>query len=126
MLVNVLVAFDGSPLSERALTYAIETFLDASVTSMYVINPIESVIEVEAGGLHCHKQSRSLGNRPCTPRECCRDSHPQSTNPGDDRQLNYPEQRSSTAGGFASCAIRQGHDDSPTTQTDDGRNGEIA
>lgn len=51
MPVNVLVAFDGSPLSERALTYAIETFPDASITSMYVINPIESVIDVEAGGL---------------------------------------------------------------------------
>ncbi|WP_135303043.1 universal stress protein [Haloarcula amylovorans] len=48
---TVLVAFDGSPLSERALTYAIETFPDASITSIYVINPIYSVIDVEAGGL---------------------------------------------------------------------------
>jgi nucleotide-binding universal stress UspA family protein len=48
---NVLVALDGSPLSERALTYAIETFPDAHLTSMYVINPIDSVIDVEAGGL---------------------------------------------------------------------------
>jgi nucleotide-binding universal stress UspA family protein len=48
---NVLVAFDGSPLSERALTYAIETFPDASITAIYVINPINSVIDVEAGGL---------------------------------------------------------------------------
>ncbi|WP_254274516.1 universal stress protein [Haloarcula marina] len=51
MPVNVLVAFDGSPLSERALAYAIETFPDASITSIYVINPIDSVIDVEAGGL---------------------------------------------------------------------------
>ncbi|MBV0923213.1 universal stress protein [Halomicroarcula limicola] len=51
MPANVLVAFDGSPLSERALTYAIETFPDASITSIYVINPIDSVIDVEAGGL---------------------------------------------------------------------------
>lgn len=51
MSVTVLVAFDGSPLSERALTYAIETFPDASITSIYVINPIGSVIDVEAGGL---------------------------------------------------------------------------
>ena len=51
MPANVLVAFDGSPLSERALTYAIETFPDASITSMYVINPIDSVIDVEVGGL---------------------------------------------------------------------------
>ncbi|KAB1192126.1 universal stress protein [Haloferax sp. MBLA0076] len=48
---NVLVAFDGSPLSERALTYAIENFPDAAITSIYVINPIDSVIDVEAGGL---------------------------------------------------------------------------
>ncbi|WP_418284868.1 universal stress protein [Halorubrum sp. DTA46] len=48
---NVLVAFDGSPLSERALTYAIETFPDAAITSIYVINPLDSVIDVEAGGL---------------------------------------------------------------------------
>ena len=48
---SVLVAFDGSPLSERALTYAIETFPDASITTIYVIDPIYSVIDVEAGGL---------------------------------------------------------------------------
>jgi len=51
MPVNVLIAFDGSPLSERALTYAIETFPDAPITSIYVINPLDSVIDVEAGGL---------------------------------------------------------------------------
>jgi nucleotide-binding universal stress UspA family protein len=51
MPANVLVAVDGSPLSERALTYAIETFPDASITTVYVINPIDSVIDVEAGGL---------------------------------------------------------------------------
>jgi len=51
MPANVLVAFDGSPLSERALTYAIETFPDAPITAIYVINPIDSVIDVEAGGL---------------------------------------------------------------------------
>jgi len=48
---DVLIAFDGSPLSERALTYAIETFPDATLTTMYVINPIDSIIDVEAGGL---------------------------------------------------------------------------
>jgi len=48
---NVLVAFDGSPLSERAVTYAIETFSDVPITLIYVINPIDSVIDVEAGGL---------------------------------------------------------------------------
>ncbi|WP_336133277.1 universal stress protein [Natronomonas amylolytica] len=48
---DVLIAFDGSPLSERALTYAIETFSDATLTTIYVINPIDSVIDVEGGGL---------------------------------------------------------------------------
>jgi len=48
---NVLIAFDGSPLSERALTYAIENFSDATLTAIYVINPINSVMDVEAGGL---------------------------------------------------------------------------
>ena len=48
---NVLVAFDGSPLSERALTYAIENFSEATITAVYVIDPIDSVIDVEAGGL---------------------------------------------------------------------------
>ncbi|WP_115864248.1 universal stress protein [Halorussus litoreus] len=48
---DVLVAFDGSPLSERALTYALENFPDATITTLYVINPIDSVIDVEAGGL---------------------------------------------------------------------------
>ena len=48
---NVLVAFDGSPLSECALTYALENFQNATIAIMYVINPIDSVIDVEAGGL---------------------------------------------------------------------------
>ena len=48
---DVLVAFDGSPLAERALTYALETFPEAAITAMYVINPVDSVIDVEAGGL---------------------------------------------------------------------------
>ncbi|KDS91167.1 universal stress protein UspA [Halorubrum saccharovorum] len=48
---NVLVAFDGSPLSERALTYAVESFPNATVTAICVINPIDSVFDVEAGGL---------------------------------------------------------------------------
>lgn len=48
---RVLVAFDGSPLSESALTYAIENFSDATITTIYVINPIDSVFDVEGGGL---------------------------------------------------------------------------
>jgi len=48
---NVLVAFDGSPLSERALSYALENFPHATITTMYVIDPVDSVTDVEAGGL---------------------------------------------------------------------------
>lgn len=48
---NVLIALDGSPLAERALIYALETFPNATITTIYVINPIDSVIDVEAGGL---------------------------------------------------------------------------
>ncbi|ELY93645.1 MULTISPECIES: universal stress protein [Natrialba] len=48
---NVLVPLDGSPLAERALMYALETFPNATITTIYVINPIDSVIDVEAGGL---------------------------------------------------------------------------
>ena len=51
MPTHVLVAFDGSPLAERALRYAVNTFPDAAITSMYVINPVDSVFDVEAGGL---------------------------------------------------------------------------
>jgi hypothetical protein len=48
---NALFVFDGSPLSERALIYALETFPDATITTLYAINPVDSVIDVEAGGL---------------------------------------------------------------------------
>ncbi|QCC49526.1 hypothetical protein DV707_17450 (plasmid) [Halobellus limi] len=47
---NVLVAFDGSSASERGLTYAIKNVSNTSITAIYLINPISSVIGVEAGG----------------------------------------------------------------------------
>jgi len=48
---SVLVAFDGTPLSKRALRFALETFPDASLTSIYVIDPYTSILDVETGGL---------------------------------------------------------------------------
>lgn len=51
MSSHVLVGFDGSPLSERALRYAIENRPDAAITTIYVIDPVDSVFDVEAGGL---------------------------------------------------------------------------
>lgn len=51
MTHRILVPFDGSLLSERALEHAVEQFPTASITSIYVINPLDSVFAVEAGGL---------------------------------------------------------------------------
>lgn len=39
---GVLVPIDGSPLSYRALEYALEHFPDADVTTLYVIDPVEA------------------------------------------------------------------------------------
>lgn len=51
MTQRILVPFDGSPLAERALEYALEAFPEGSITALYVINPIDSIVDVEAGGL---------------------------------------------------------------------------
>jgi nucleotide-binding universal stress UspA family protein len=48
---TILVPIDGSPLAARALRYAVETFPTASVTTIYVINPVDSVFVAETGGL---------------------------------------------------------------------------
>jgi len=51
MTANVLVAYDGS-LAFRACAHVRYRDLpDAPITAIYVINPIGSVIDVEAGGL---------------------------------------------------------------------------
>jgi nucleotide-binding universal stress UspA family protein len=47
---NVLVPVDGSPLSEQALSYALDNFPDATITTIYVIDPANSILDVEAGG----------------------------------------------------------------------------
>lgn len=51
MTDRILVPFDGSPLSKRALEYTLERFRDASITAIYVIDPIDSIIAAEAGGI---------------------------------------------------------------------------
>ena len=48
---TILVPLDGSPLAERALQYAVETFPAAAITTIYIVNPIESVFVAESGGL---------------------------------------------------------------------------
>jgi len=41
-VTGILVPIDGSPLSYRALEYALEHFPDADVTTLYVIDPVEA------------------------------------------------------------------------------------
>ncbi|MFC7071057.1 universal stress protein [Halobaculum lipolyticum] len=51
MSETMLVPIDGSVPAERALRYAVATFPTASITTLYVVDPVESVIASEAGGL---------------------------------------------------------------------------
>jgi nucleotide-binding universal stress UspA family protein len=51
MSKTILVPVDGSPLSERAVRYAVKNFPDASVTAIHVINPLGAVTASEAGGI---------------------------------------------------------------------------
>ncbi|WP_121823099.1 universal stress protein [Halostella salina] len=41
-MTDILVPIDGSPLSYSALEYALEHFPDDSVTTLYVIDPVEA------------------------------------------------------------------------------------
>jgi len=52
---RILVPFDGSPLSQRALERAITKHPDDQITALYVINPILAVYEAEAKGLPAAK-----------------------------------------------------------------------
>jgi nucleotide-binding universal stress UspA family protein len=47
---RILVPFDGSPLSRRALERAVTMHPDARVTVLYVIDPVYAVYEAEARG----------------------------------------------------------------------------
>ncbi len=51
MAHTVLVAFDGSPLAERALDHALTSMPDAELTAIHVINPVDVIVAVETGGL---------------------------------------------------------------------------
>jgi len=48
---RILVPFDGSPLSKRALERAVTKHSDADITVLYVIDPVFAVYEAEAKGL---------------------------------------------------------------------------
>jgi nucleotide-binding universal stress UspA family protein len=51
MRERILVSFDGSPLSQRALERAITKHPDDQITVLYVIDPMLAVYEAEAKGL---------------------------------------------------------------------------
>jgi nucleotide-binding universal stress UspA family protein len=45
---EVLVAFDGTPLSEKALAHALDVYSDASITVLHVIDYIEASYSAKA------------------------------------------------------------------------------
>jgi len=51
MRERILVPFDGSPLSQRALERAITKHPNDQITVLYVIDPMLAVYEAEAKGL---------------------------------------------------------------------------
>jgi nucleotide-binding universal stress UspA family protein len=49
MSLHVLVPVDGSSLSEKALEYVLDHHPDATVTVLYVLDPVESVYTSDSG-----------------------------------------------------------------------------
>lgn len=49
MSKRILVAVDGSPRSEQALSFAVEEWPDATLTLLHVINPVEAGYSPGAG-----------------------------------------------------------------------------
>lgn len=70
---RILVPFDGSPLSERALDRVLTHHPDAEITVLYVINPVEAVYEAESKGLPAattwHDRMESLAEERCADAE---------------------------------------------------------
>lgn len=44
--MRILVPFDGSPQSEAALDHAIETYHDAAIVVLFVVDPVEQLRDV--------------------------------------------------------------------------------
>ncbi|WP_152042690.1 universal stress protein [Salinigranum salinum] len=51
MTETVLVAFDGSPLAQRALEYALRKCPDDDLVVLHVVDPVYAVYEAEFAGL---------------------------------------------------------------------------
>ncbi|MFB6104993.1 MAG: universal stress protein [Halobacteriaceae archaeon] len=51
MAERILVPYDGSPLSDRALDRVLEYHPDADITVLYVLDPMQAMYEAEIEGL---------------------------------------------------------------------------
>lgn len=49
-MTRVLVPLDDSPLASRALEHALDSWPDAEVTVLHVVDPIDAIYESEVGG----------------------------------------------------------------------------
>ncbi|WP_276298784.1 universal stress protein [Halorussus lipolyticus] len=69
MTDDLLVPFDGSLLSKRAVEYVAEKHPDAAVTILHVVDPIGVVYEAEAHGLAdaetWHERATEAAERAC-------------------------------------------------------------
>lgn len=73
---RILVPFDGSPLSQRALERAVTKHPDAQITVLYVIDPMLAVYEAESKGLPA---AESWGDRMSElAKEFCADAEKQA------------------------------------------------
>ena len=69
---HILVPFDGSPLSERALKWALDADEDADVTALYVIDPVVALYESEIKGLPAAERwAERMDERAA---DCCADA----------------------------------------------------
>jgi len=51
MVERILVPYDGSPLSQRALDRVLDHHPDADITVLYVVDPMHAMYEAEIEGL---------------------------------------------------------------------------
>ncbi|MFD1647918.1 universal stress protein [Haloarchaeobius litoreus] len=74
---EVLVAFDGNPLSEKALAHALYVYTDASITVLHVIDYIEERYSAKAlVGDERSGNGPEIGRPNCSPRPMRRQPSP--------------------------------------------------